>query len=345
MTDDRATETAPPADEKTPIVEYRPTQLVICPGIDFDEWQTIWTSLDQTSRSINWLVGDALVYGANAYPDKWSQALDPKYAEAQRGVLRVSLRIPPAYRREGLSWSAHREAASAQTLEERIELLDLAEKNDWGSREIAEEIRKRKERARPGWNMGPPLEEEITPNPNDAAAEEPIRDPEEIGSTRNRGPRILPANPPAAAPPPEATEAPQPPAALRQRPTLQPPPSRDAPPSPDEIRDAIVAVRQIANALVLRQSSEEDVRATESKVAAAVQIPVSLRDAEQALLAIPPQWKIRLIEGGEHVFGGRMFKVELIKGKSQMSIGVCPSLTCAVLDAAMSAKLSDMGAG
>lgn len=328
---------------ETPLWEARETQLVICPGLTWDEWEEKWQTLDLTQKNINWWVGDALKYAAEAYGEKYSQVIDPKYAEQHRGILRVALRIPAPYRKASLSWSAHREVASADTIEERIEILDLAEANNWGSREIVEEMRKRKERQRPGWNMGPPLDAEPPPPGEEPG---PESEPEEESrSTRNRTPRVLPANPP---PPESPAEAVQPveaqPAALPV-PTYQPPPADAPPPSPDDLRAAIVAVRQIANPLVLGQVPETEVRRIETQVAAAVRLPVSLRNTDQSLLAIPPAWKVKLVEVGEHAFGGRMYGIHLIKGKDQYALGTCPSLPCAFLDAALSALLSDMGAG
>ena len=102
------------------------------------------------------MAGDILAFGEDRFPIQWSQVLDSKFADQHRGRMRVSRRIPPEIRRESLSWSAHREAASAETIEERIELLDMAVANDWGAREIAEEVRRRRNSRQD--NGGPPLD-------------------------------------------------------------------------------------------------------------------------------------------------------------------------------------------
>lgn len=145
-----------------PIVELRPTCLVVLPGISYDEWVVVWNSLDQTSRSINWLVGDALAYGEAGFPDQWSQVVDAQYAEQYKRFLWVSSRIPVAERREALSWSAHRETAALESAE-RIAILDLAESKGWGSREVKDEVRRRREAAQPTYpsNGPPPAPDEI----------------------------------------------------------------------------------------------------------------------------------------------------------------------------------------
>ena len=143
------------------IAEWRPTCLVLVPGLSFEEWQSTWNSLDQTERSINWLIGDCLLYGEDNWPEEWAQVVEGRYSEKRRGALWVSRRIPPAERRENLSWSAHRETAALEPAERR-ELLNMAEREKWGTREIVIEIRRRKEAVRatqPGYNGGPLLDD------------------------------------------------------------------------------------------------------------------------------------------------------------------------------------------
>lgn len=173
------------------IWEAQETGLIICPGLAWAEWYENWQALDQTQRSINWWVGDALCYAVDAYGEQWSQAVDPKYAEQNRGALRVARLIPKELRRKYLSWSCHRECASAETIEERVELLDLAEANQWGAREISAELRKRREGRRPGSNMGPPISEEISQNPSVSAGNDGGFAEKEIGSTWNEPVALL----------------------------------------------------------------------------------------------------------------------------------------------------------
>ncbi len=141
--------------EPAPAIEYLTTCLLIPSDITLEGWIEGWQGAAQVEQSSRWWIGDLLNFGESRFPSEWTQVLDPQFAETNRGRARVSLRIPREIRRESLSWSAHREACSPETIEERIELLDLAEANRWGSREIAAEV-KRRRTARQD-NGGPPL--------------------------------------------------------------------------------------------------------------------------------------------------------------------------------------------
>lgn len=312
------------ADDKPPIIELRPTCLIVCPGIEFEEWQAAWNSLDQTSRSINWLIGDALAYGEQFFPERWSQVLDAQYVEPHRGALRVALRIPPPHRREALSWSAHREAAAAETIEERIELLDLAEANGWGSREIAAEVRRRRDARQ---HNGGPKESRSTWNGDSTfgSVEDITGEPFQIDSADAGAPDVGGG----------AAD------------TLPPDSAIPSSPTADEIRACIAAVRKIANALALDHAPGSAIDQVEHDVYACIRDAAALgclTSHERATDLIPRPWRGKItIEFGEHVFGGRAYTVDLRKpGGKQMAAGYGPSLPCALVEAALSCLLSDM---
>lgn len=136
------------------------THLVICPGLTWEEWAEKWATVDQTNRAIKWWCADALIYGENNFPDQWTQMLDAEYAEQHREAMRVARRIPPADRVEGLSWSVHREVAACDP-EERNELLALAKAQGWGTRQLVEERKRRKEAAEAYPRNGAPEHREL----------------------------------------------------------------------------------------------------------------------------------------------------------------------------------------
>lgn len=158
------------ADSDIQLIEWRSTGAIICPGLTWEEWQERWASLDQTSRSINWLIGDYLAYAEDNWPEEWAQAIDPKYAHQKRGPLWVARRIPFSRRREKLSWSFHRELAALPETEQET-WLTLAEKDPdtWTVQHLTEERNKAHKKVepepvtqsagpgRPGDNGGPPL--------------------------------------------------------------------------------------------------------------------------------------------------------------------------------------------
>src|SRR4051812_32594483 len=135
----------PPKEDDSPAPSFyqlTPTCLIVSPDTEYGEWEQMWQSLDQTSRSINWAIGDALLFGEANYPDSWSQVLDAQYAEQHKTALWVASRIPPTERREGFSWSSHRVTARL-TAEQRAVIFDLAEEHGWTSKLIGEEAAKR----------------------------------------------------------------------------------------------------------------------------------------------------------------------------------------------------------
>ncbi len=271
--------------DSPPMVELRPTSLVILPGLSWEEWEGAWQSLDQTSRSIPWLIGDALVYAQDSFGEQWSQAVDAQYADQYGRYLRVSRLIPPAERRENFSWSAHREAAALDATE-RAEIFDLGEANGWRSREIRDEVQRRKAER-----------QARTAYPSNGAGEPPA----EAGSTWNW--------------PPEGEDTGAEPAEASQDPLerVEPPDAPEAAPEPfrapapasgdeaDYIRALIAAIRRLG--------------------------PDLSKD-----------WRLDglLVDRGEST-------VKLAKG-NQLAIGVGASLPAALIEASLSALLSDLGA-
>ena len=43
--------------------------------LTFDEWRGVLDTLHSMQRSVNWWIGDTLVYGERRFPDRHSQAL------------------------------------------------------------------------------------------------------------------------------------------------------------------------------------------------------------------------------------------------------------------------------
>lgn len=130
------------AEPASSFYEFTPTGLIVAPDVDFAEWSQIWHGLDQTSRSINWLIGDALVYGEDHFAEHWSQVLEPQYVEQHTTALWVARKIPPPERHPELSWSTHRTTARL-TKAQRAKVLDLAISDGWDSKRTGEEVAQR----------------------------------------------------------------------------------------------------------------------------------------------------------------------------------------------------------
>lgn len=116
---------------------WRPTALLLPEGLAFEEWEKIGATLGTIERGVNWWVGDWLNYGESAYGEKYAQAVEGSGWKLQSLINMASVagRIPPARRKESLSWSCHRVVAYLEPAQQE-RLLDEAESKGWGSRDI-----------------------------------------------------------------------------------------------------------------------------------------------------------------------------------------------------------------
>jgi hypothetical protein len=93
-------------------------------------------------RASPWWIGDLLNAGDARFGEAFSQAcqgiVSPDMLQRYESVAR---RVPPANRRQGLSWSAHAAVARLTTQQQRI-ILDQAEENGWNSEQLRVEVRK-----------------------------------------------------------------------------------------------------------------------------------------------------------------------------------------------------------
>jgi hypothetical protein len=96
--------------------------------------------------SLGFWLGDAAVYGERHYGELAAQALEAagRSADAMQRYIRVAERVPPERRREGLSWSHHREVAPLDP-PDQTEWLERAEANRWTRRELEANLRSRPE--------------------------------------------------------------------------------------------------------------------------------------------------------------------------------------------------------
>ncbi len=283
-------------DTDLPLWEPRATGLTIVPGLSWPEWEEKWLVLDRTQRSINWWLGDALIYAEDTFGERWSQAVDAEFREQHERCMRVSRLIPPPERREAFSWSSHREVAALSS-EERAEIFDLAEAQGWRSREIRDEVQRRK--AARKTNGGPPLDD------TSPADEPPLPLEPDQNSTWNEPDDGDTFGDPQDI---DGSAAPAPPQngyGNGASDTTYPPNGSPAPAQgdrADDIRALIAAVRRLAP---------------------------DLSDA----------WRMEAFR-----IEGRESTVKLVRG-DQLAVGIGPSLPCALIEASLSALLSDLGAG
>lgn len=293
--------------------EYRERMLIVLPGLTWEEWQTMWNTIETQYKNVNWWVGDALVAGQREFGEQFAQVVDPKYIHQQTGPMWVSSRIPPAERREGLSWSAHRAAANCSP-EERREIFDLAVANGWGAREVADEKRRRDDARR--HNVGPVIADDLSTWKEPEAEDAPPEDAVERAA-------------------PVAQEAPEPSEGHETTPT----PDIDALPFAEALRAALGQVRKLAPEI--DDASSSAIADLSNQCRRLLEIPPGIQPLLLDPLTIvehrPHGWHVAVADASDG-----NWSVEFHKG-NQRGIGYLPHLGAAMLEALLSATLSDMG--
>jgi site-specific DNA-methyltransferase (adenine-specific) len=114
------------------------TSLALKKDLEFDDWSRVVGLLGQIGRSVQWWLGDALLYGEHAYGEKYVQAATDTGYEVQTlmDMVWVAKHVPAEQRRSGLPWSHHRVVASLDE-EGQKELLDWAEENSTEDRKVS----------------------------------------------------------------------------------------------------------------------------------------------------------------------------------------------------------------
>lgn len=121
--------------------EYGPTGLALADALALDEWLALCRSLGAMARGHQWWIGDALVYGEQAYGEEFAQGeaelgLEPRTAANYRWV---ASRVERSRRREDLSWSHHAEVARLGPDAQR-DALSKAVAEGWGVRELRDYV-------------------------------------------------------------------------------------------------------------------------------------------------------------------------------------------------------------
>lgn len=91
------------ANELGLIIEGTPT---------VEEWTEYGLKLRRVETSLNWIIGDYLVYGEFKYGEKYSQILDESMMNSWKVYHWVSKHVLPERRVKELSWTHHRLIAS-----------------------------------------------------------------------------------------------------------------------------------------------------------------------------------------------------------------------------------------
>lgn len=120
---------------------WEQTGLRLPEGLTFDEWEGVGGTLQAMERSVMWWIGDWLLYGEKQWGEMYAQAIDATDYSYQslRIAKYVSSQFDMLRRRNNLSWSHHREAASLSRQEADL-ALDGAEENGWSKAQLRAEV-------------------------------------------------------------------------------------------------------------------------------------------------------------------------------------------------------------
>ena len=121
---------------------FTPTGLTLPLGLQYDAWESLGDTLGSMGRSVQWWIGDWLLYGEHAYGEKYTQAasltgFDP---DSLKNFQWVAERVERFRRLNLLSWS-HHQAVAALKPEQQDEWLQRAEDECWSVHELRRQIK------------------------------------------------------------------------------------------------------------------------------------------------------------------------------------------------------------
>ncbi|MBQ6641595.1 MAG: LmbU family transcriptional regulator [Saccharopolyspora sp.] len=131
-----------------PAVVADSSGLQIVEPVTLEDWRAIGETLATVSSASAWWIGDWLVYGQDAYPDRYKRAIDRTMLDYQtlRNYSWVARKFAPSRRRKSLSFQHHVEVAGLRP-EEQDHWLELSEKFKWSKNALRKQIKNSSERA------------------------------------------------------------------------------------------------------------------------------------------------------------------------------------------------------
>jgi hypothetical protein len=104
-------------------------------------WRSLGRQIFTISDSSAWWLGDWLIYGQSAYPDRYKKAIADTALDYQtlRNYAWVARRFEPYRRRERLSFQHHAEVASLPEDEQDLWLL-RAQQHGWSRNQLRRQV-------------------------------------------------------------------------------------------------------------------------------------------------------------------------------------------------------------
>lgn len=129
-------------DEDRVGLDVRPNGLFLPEGISFDSWRALGSRVALVATCSAWWLGDWLIYGEQAYGDRYEQAIVDTSLGYQtlRNYAWVARKFPVSRRRDGLSFGHHAEVAALPD-DEQDAWLTRAEQSDWSRNQLRRRLR------------------------------------------------------------------------------------------------------------------------------------------------------------------------------------------------------------
>ena len=114
-----------------PMVMLTSVGMVLDRPLTFDEWSS-GLGIGKGVRAFAWAAGDWLLYGEQAFPDRYEQGMNATGLSLGylRNLVSLCSRVKRHIRNPNLSIS-HHQAVTSFNEHYQKKLLDLAEKNEW----------------------------------------------------------------------------------------------------------------------------------------------------------------------------------------------------------------------
>jgi hypothetical protein len=117
------------------------SELAIRRDMTKREWVSLGHDLFGVAQAIPWILGDWIVFGSEAYGDKWAFAQHFKMSQENiRQLCWLARTFPVGKRHHNLTWSHHREVARLADTE-REDLLTRAEAGGWTVADLRQCVR------------------------------------------------------------------------------------------------------------------------------------------------------------------------------------------------------------
>jgi hypothetical protein len=129
-------------------VHIRRHELSLPSDMSFDSWRKLGSNFILIANCSAWWIGDWLVYGEQAYGDRYQHAINDTSLGYQtlRNYAWVAKKFPPSRRRDTLSFGHHAEV-SALPDDEQDAWLAWAEELNWSRNQLRQRLRANRQAA------------------------------------------------------------------------------------------------------------------------------------------------------------------------------------------------------